>query len=468
RYDPRKLKHVAELLKPYVYAPDASRRIRQLYGDTLNYLSHAQPLEQGVATCDEARKVLETLGATKLADLDAAASYADTADSEARFLLTLGRVDEARRLEQQVYDLADKLLTQRPGALHSMADRSYASELLSAIAMRQHDDAAAADYAARTMRSGEDEIRFNPSDLGAWARWSIGYQALGIVQFEHGDVAKSIATLRAMVALEQDPRRPSSIAPVVWFLRFPLIDEQAQSGDAAGAVQSMKGSLRDSAEYVAQLAPDDPKRPLFSFRGQGQASRLQLAAGDAQGALANATTVLSGIEAVKVPNDAPDAVLAKRNVLDGALGIATPAAVRLGHYAQAETLARQWLALPLNRNSYDDLRSHSSLIRALLAHALAGQGRLDEARATLQPALDWYRLDLKAGAQGTTFRHDFAYALYVDAISQAVDAAGASQRSADLAEAQAQIDGASDEVKRLVDLRLVADWIAAARASKGG
>ncbi len=462
RYDPRKLKHVAELLRPHVYTANASRRIRQLYGDILNYLSHAQPLEQGVATCDEARKVLETLGATKLADLDAAASYADTADSEARFLLTLGRVDEARQLEQQVYDLADKLLTQRPGDLHSMADRSYASELLSAIALRQHDDAAAADYAARTVRSGEDEIRFNPSDLGAWARWSIGYQALGIAQFEHGDVEKSIATLRAMTALEQDPRRPSSIAPVVWFLRFPLIDEQARSGDTAGAELSVKAYLRDASEFVAQLAPDDAKRPLFAFRAQGQASHLQLVAGDAQGALANAIKVVSGIEVIKVPDDAPDAVLAKRNILDGALEIATLAAVRLGHYAQTETLARQWLALPPDRNSYDDLRTHSSLIRAVLAHALAGQGRLDEARATLQPALDWYRTDLKAGAKGSTFRHDFAYALYVHAIAQAADATGASQRSADLAEAQAQIDGASDEAKRLVDMRYLSDLIAAA------
>ncbi len=468
RYDSRKLKRVADLLKPYVHEPDASRRIRQLYGDDLNYLSHAQPLEQGVATCDEARKVLETLGATRLADLDAAASYADTADSEARFLLTLGRVDEARRLEQQVYDLADKLLTQRAGDLHSMADRGYASELLSAIALRQHDDAAAADYAERTVRSGEDEIRFNPSDLGAWARWGIGYQALGIAQFEHGDVTKSIATLRAMVALEQDPRRPSSIAPVMWFLWFPLIIEQAQYGDAGGAGQSSSGFLRDSTEYMAQLAPDDLKRTLFSSREQAQASLLQLAAGDAQGALANASTVLSRIEAIKVPDDQADAVLMKRNITDGSLGIATPAAIRLGRYAQAETLARQWLALPPDRNSYDDLRSHSSLIRAALAHAIAAQGRLDEARSTLQPALDWYRLDLNAGAKGTTFRHDFAYALYVDAISQSANPAGASQRSTDLADAQAQIDGASDEAKRLADIRYVTDLIAAARAAKHG
>jgi tetratricopeptide (TPR) repeat protein len=248
----------------------------------------------------------------------------------------------------------------------------------------------------------------------------------------------------------------------VWFQWLPLIDEQAQSGDAAGAAQSVKNFLRDSAEFVDQLAPDDAKRPLFSPRGDGQAARLQLAAGDVQAAYTSATKALARIEAVKVPDDLADAVLMKRNVLDGILRIATDAAIRLGHFAQAETLAREALTLPPDRNSYNDMRSRISRIRATLAHALAAQGRNDEARKTLQPALDWYRTDLKAGAKGTTFRQDFAYALYVDAISQAADPAGASQRNADLAEAQAQIDGASDEAKRLVDMRYVASLIAAA------
>ena len=82
----------------------------------------------------------------------------------------------------------------------------------------------------------------------------------------------------------------------------------------------------------------------------------------------------------------------------------------------------------------------------------------------LQPALAWYRQQQQAGAQETDFRYDFAYALYVDAIAQAADAAGASQRSADLKEAAAQIDGASDEAKRLADMRYVSGLIAAAPA----
>ena len=58
------------------------------------------------------------------------------------------------------------------------------------------------------------------------------------------------------------------------------------------------------------------------------------------------------------------------------------------------------------------------------------------------------------------FRRDYAYALYVDAIAQP---AGASERTAELKEAAAQIAGASSEAQKLVDMRYVSGLVAAAR-----
>ncbi|HXS72549.1 MAG TPA: hypothetical protein VN725_00760, partial [Rhodanobacteraceae bacterium] len=51
------LQQAADLLRPLVYAPNGSRRVRQLYADTLNYFSFSQPKPAAVATCNEARKV---------------------------------------------------------------------------------------------------------------------------------------------------------------------------------------------------------------------------------------------------------------------------------------------------------------------------------------------------------------------------------------------------------------------------
>ncbi|HZV24468.1 MAG TPA: hypothetical protein VFF93_11955 [Luteimonas sp.] len=459
------LVRAAALLRPLVHAPNGSRRVRQLYADTLNPLSHSQPLEKAVAMCDEARKVLVGLGALDLSNLDATSSYADTADSEARHLLGLGRVAEARTLEQQVYDLADKILARRPGDLHSLADRSWAAELLGAIAKRQHDDAAAAAYAEKTMRAGEDEVRFNPSDLSAWQRWGAGFSHLSDVQFERGDVAQSIATNRAVMALEQDPRRPSSLAPTLWFQWIPLAITQARAGDKLGAAQSLKAFARDAGEFAAQAAAQNPRRLLLAAPEQRLAPAIQLAEGDAQAAFTNASAVVARIDAVKVPADDVGSSILQNNMLNGNLRAGAIAALRLGRYPQAEALARRWLALPPNPRSEDDPKERTSAAAAVLANALAVQGHTDEARTILQPALAYYQQEQQAGASGTTFRSDYAYALYVSALTLDSDPA---RRAAALDAAATLVQGASAEAQALSDMRELSGLIATARAAKRG
>src|SRR5690348_8377209 len=51
------LQQAADLLRPLVYGADPSRRVRQLYGDDLNFLSHTQSNAKAVDTCEEARKI---------------------------------------------------------------------------------------------------------------------------------------------------------------------------------------------------------------------------------------------------------------------------------------------------------------------------------------------------------------------------------------------------------------------------
>ena len=457
-----------DLLRPLVYAPNGSRRVRQLYADTLNYLSHTQPKVTAVATCKEARKVLVGLGALNLSDLDAASSYADTADSEARHLLSLGRIAEAQKLEQEVYDLAEKILLQRPADLHSLADRSWAAELLGSLANRQHDDVAAIDFAGRAARAGEDEVRFNPSDLAAWSRWTIGLGITANQQLEHGEITQALATLHSVVALEQDTRRPSSLGPVVWYQWIPLARLQAETGDSAAAAKSLKAYANDAGEYVAQTAADDPRRRLLANPDQILGSALQRIEGATQAALTNATAVIDRIDAVQIPAGDINSVIMKRNVLNSALETASTAAIRLGRYVQAEALARRWQAILADPTSDRDPQIDASLASVTLAHAVAMQGRPDEAQKILQPALAYYQHEQQAGAKGTTFRHDFAYALYVSALASPADADGQTKRRADLDAAAKLIDGTSAEAKNLVDMRELADWIATASGSKHG
>jgi hypothetical protein len=137
--------------------------------------------------------------------------------------------------------------------------------------------------------------------------------------------------------------------------------------------------------------------------------------------------------------------------------------LRLGRYGEVEAAARRSMAMPPSSFGYDPLREMSRR-RAQLAHAIARQGRGPEAQTELTPALEYYQSEKKAGATSTTFRLDFAEALYASALARGNDPAGRAARQRDLAEGAKLLAGASAEVQRLSTTRELAERIAAARA----
>ncbi|MBS0462669.1 MAG: hypothetical protein JSS41_09400 [Proteobacteria bacterium] len=464
RGTPQQLQHAIELLRPLVDRPDGPREAKLTYADALNYLSHSQPYEQGVKTCAQARAVMAGMGALDLRDLDAAANWADIADSEARFLGQLDRLDEAQKLERQVYEMTEKVLERRPGDIHSMWNRYFAADQLARIARRRHDDATAMEYARKSVQAGQDTVRFDPSDLQGWGMWATGLRLIAEQQFDEGKVSAAIGTMHSLFAIANDPRLPSPWGAIVWFQRPVLAGWQAASGDAAGAAQSQAAYPGDVNALLAQYAPDDARRQLLAD-ARGLGGRVRLLEGEPEAALTQATAAIARIDQIIVSPSAFNAVTLRDNLLRGQLAIATQALLQLDRGAQAEASARRLQAVPDDpRNLAYDIPTNHAAAQVLLAHAQALQGHADAARASLQPALAWYRTNLKNGAHDTRFRHDFAYALYVDAIAQASDVAGSAQRAVDLKDASAQIAAASDEARRLSDLRDVAGLIAAAQA----
>jgi len=469
RGTPAQMSQAADLLRPLAYAPNASRQSRQAYADTLNILSHTQDKEAGVASCAEARKILVGLGALDYSDLNASAAYADTADSEARHLTSLGRLDEAQKLEHEVYDVAEKVLVQRPSDMRSLSNRFFAANLLGTLAERRYDDATAADYAKRAAQAGEDYVRFNPADLTTWGWWVTGLEQVAQFQFERGDVTGALATYHSIMALKDDRRAPSSLGPIVWVRWLPIAAAQAQLGDKAAAESAVKGLTHDLNEAVAQLGPEDRRRALFAQSEQGLRARVALLEGDTQGAMANATAMLERIDKVEVPATDASANRTKNNMLRALLGTSALASIRLGKTAQAEALARRLVTIPNDPNN-TRAESDQQTVRAAttLAHTVVLQGRVEEARTILQPALAYGEAEFKAGAHGSSFRRDYAYALYVSALARPANAEGRQQREADLAEAAKVIGGVSAEVQKMSAWREVSDWIAAARASSRG
>lgn len=366
--------------------------------------------------------------------------------------------------------MTEKVLARRPGDLHALEDRYFAAHRLALLADSRHDATAAADYANQTVQAAQDWVRFNPSSLDAWARWAQALEQVASIQFERGEVARAIATQHSALALAQDPRSPKGLASAIFYIWRGLVGNQASSGDSAGAEQSLQAYLRDLHSVAAGLPPHSPQR-LLADNATDQplsAGYLKLLEGAPQSALPEVTTAIAGIEAVKVPTTDATTAHMKNVMLGAGFTAAARAAVQLGRYPQAEKWARQWLAVAPESVTQTDPKPRESQARYILAQAIAMQGRNDEARKTLQPALDYYQQQFKAGASGTTFRADYAHALYVSAIARSADAAGAMQRKADLDEAAKLIAGMSDEAQRLTTTRYVSGLIAAARnGSKG-
>lgn len=461
----QQLEQAADLLRPLAHSPEGSREARLVYAETLNYLSHTQDKATGVATAEEGRGVMSGMGALDLTDLKASASYADLADSQARHLLSLGRYDEAKTLSREVYALTEQVLARQPNDLHSLANRYLAADLLSEVARLQFDEAVAMDFADRAVQAAEDEVRFNPANLETWSHWIRALDTMAGIQLDRGEIAQGIASIEAALALKDDPRAPAGLGTMLAPMRAALASWQAESGDAASVRRTLAAAQHDADAYIAQLAPEDPRRSIYANAIGRVHDWVALRAGDPAAAWTGATDDMQRLQQIVVPDDDLTATQVKASEWRSSMRTAIQAAIELGRGADAERLARELLANPSSRAGELDARHNASRTKTLLAHALAMQGRTEEARAELVEPLGFYREREQTGADDTFFRRDFAYTLYVEALALP---AGSAERSRALAEAAGLIDGTSAEARRMLTMRKLSGWIASARAAAPG
>jgi hypothetical protein len=194
-------------------------------------------------------------------------------------------------------------------------------------------------------------------------------------------------------------------------------------------------------------------------------ARLQLYSGDDRTAQLTASDAADRVRHVKVPESEAQARNIAANILRQTLVTQSIAQLRLGQYAEVEKASVERAGLPPNSFSGADPRDDVSRARVMQAHAVAMQGRRDEARRVVSPELQYLRAEQAQGAAGVSFQRDLAYALYVDAISQPDTIAGRAMRRTELDEAARLIAGLSIEARQFVDVRYVNDFIAAARSS---
>jgi hypothetical protein len=378
--------------------------------------------------------------------------------------LLLGKVAEAEQLETEVYAIAEKVLAQRPGDLRSMANRALAADFLGRLAIRRHDYVAATDYAARSAVAGENYVRFNPSDLNSWIYWVRGKDQIASVLLEQGRIGAARDGFRATVALDQDTRKPASLAPLLWNHWGSLTLLEARMGDFTAAERTFKNGVA-AVKATAELeAAGSQRRTLFDLVISSLQSRINLARGNNQAAFDMAMQAANQLRSLDIATaesggSIRDVTTFRNNVLRQTLITASLAAIRTGRYGEAEAAARERGSLPPNPYSELDPQDEQSRAQVTLAHAIALQGRVAEARQITETQIARYRAELKDGANGLSFNRDLAYALYVDALTRP---AGEPRRAAELIEAKKRLDSLSLEANQLLDIRELRGWIAAA------
>jgi tetratricopeptide (TPR) repeat protein len=467
RGTPEQLKRAADLLRPLVYGANPKQHTRKTYADILNVYSHMLPKEQGITLCEESRNVLVGLGALDLSNLNAASAYADVTDSQSRHELFLGRFADAQKHSQEVYDMAEKVLAQRPGDLRSLLNRYFAADMLGTLADRRHDDAAAKDFTERSVLAAEDYVRFNPSDMSAWEVWVRNLGVNADLQWDRGEIGQSLVTARATVALAQDKRLPSSLEPALLYTWLRIARSERQLGNAPASEQAFQKALRSNAESISLYGANHVLKALFSNGESAWRSRLFLIDGQWQAALNASNKVIEQVGKINIPKNERNSIFVRNNFLRNAYEISATSELLLGNYGQAEALARLRLNVPPDQQSArgDDPLIETAAARVAVAHAIALQGRFAEAQTMLESALDYYQKELLAGAKSTSFRRDYAYALYVSALSRPSTVAGRQQRAKDLAAADKQLKSMTEEAQNLATMHRLATWIAAAQQS---
>jgi hypothetical protein len=455
----RSFQRGAEILRPFASAADGPRRVKIEYANILNYLSHAQPSEQGVATCEDALHVLAGLGALNLSDLSAASTWADVADSEAREAMEIGRLDDAERLEKQVQMVAESVLARRPGDLHAKLDLFYAMDMQSRIEKKRFHDADASKFAAQSRDAAWDYIRFNPSDTTGWQSLVSADYFIVDLLYRQGRVVEALQAART--AVQVDGEHNSGLQEIPPALLWEVIARlEAQRGNRGAADQALQEGRRLITAYTSgnrmSSAAGDGWAEVFN----DEERYVRLASGEDETVYALACQALPQLDNLlgRVADPAMTNLVFKHR--QETLEQAARAALNLDRHADAEAAGRALLAAHDSTHGAPDQAVWG---RVLLAQAIAGQGRKAEAMKTLEPALARYR-DLQAqGASYVGFRQHFARALFVQALAEPADSGGIARSREALEQAAALLQGLTDEARQLRDSKELLSWISDAR-----
>ena len=462
------LQAAADLLRPFVAAGHASRSSRLALADMLQYASFEVGLDEGVAKCEESRKVLEGMGALSLADLTAASIYGDVCDTESRLSLSLGKLDDAERLSKSVGEIAEKVLARRPGDLRAMKDRFESPDVRGRVARAREEYAADEAFQRKALEAAKDYTRFNPADGDGWLALSVSGNQVANALLNQGLVTGAITHWHQTTEAEKDPRNTSGSEGNIYESWRNIARLEAQRGHLDAAQDALTELHRSAEKFKSQEGVDEAFAEASAVWENLYALEILATKGDYESIRSLALALDERLQKI-APKNALTRNIRTEAIRQARTWIAV-AALRTGRSEEALSAAKGLVDRPFVRAMDDKATVDAEVERAKtrLGQALIASGQRTGARATLSEAIAFYRVRQANGAGSTQFRQDFGAALFQMARAQDDGDAGRAQRRALLDEAQSMLGGLSQEAQQLRTSRELIGWVSQDLANTGG
>jgi tetratricopeptide (TPR) repeat protein len=442
-----------DMLKPVATAPNASLAARRAYMEVVFFLGYLQVQDQtmnekAAATLQQSMELAAQLGGRNFSDINMAAAYAESATWRIDALIRMDRSAEALQVAAESVPIAQQVLVLRPGhriALHAL---EVTQSSLTELALRELRPGAALTLGKQAEATAQTLVTLDPKNTISYNNLAAVRKDLGEASWALGQPRESLEYYRK--AISDMGHAASAGAEFVLNQLFPLsimAGRQADLGDTAAA----ETALASAAKFVTALHASEAAGSPLPLFGECNLHIGQQAGALWRGDFADSRRL--GAEIVAIIQDIkPQGGF--QEYYKGAC-IFYPdrfkgeAEYLMGDYSAAEKSLKE--ALEARKPwpvSNDNDRRDVAEANTVLALALVGQHRSDEARSLIDPIVKFHRA-LAAHNHGDQQQHvELARTLYAQAIIEPAN------RAALLREAASLLDSVPAQVQALRSVQL--------------
>ena len=455
-----------DVLKPRMAGASPSVALRRAYGAVLLYLGYSQANrdqeDDAIAMLEAARATYRSIDDLQLGDLPSAASYAEASAWQTNVLVNMGRLDQARRVGDEGIRVAGQVLDRRPGYMPALRARALLGDTLAGAELGDLHERKALAWAEQAASDWHAFVKLDPGNQVAWNNLAAALGNASYANLSLGQVHTGLEKLRTALAIEPNVKASGMIGVTLSITSGYLATVEADAGNRQAAESALADNRRFIAMAVGSLPPDSYARAYlpeylgwygYSTMGYGGYAPA-LAAGEYETVRTLARASLRRLEQLKPPD--AEQVLDRKRLLDVAYRTLADASYSLKDYAEADTDIKRALEMrsAIPKRTLFDQRDvgNEQMLAAMIAARL---GRNTEAQQIIEPVLKFQRELYARKDNEDFFQHiEFAQTLYASALC------APEQRTAQLTQAAAIMDGLPPEIRQLASTKVLRQRIA--------